>query len=98
MTPTRREFLWAAGAATSAWALLQAQGIEWTAEQVAEAGWAPGLEARLTSTCLLCPARCGIQGRIVDGRLVRITGNPLHPMSRGGVCPRGIGGRNSRFS
>jgi anaerobic selenocysteine-containing dehydrogenase len=24
--------------------------------------------------------------------LVRITGNPLHPMSRGGVCPRGIAG------
>jgi anaerobic selenocysteine-containing dehydrogenase len=92
VTQTRREFLWAAGAATSAWALLQAQGIEWTAEQVAEAGWAPGVEARLASTCLLCPARCGIQGRLVDGKLVRIIGNPLHPMSRGGVCPRGIGG------
>ena len=92
MTQTRREFLWAAGAAATGWALLQAQGVEWTGEQLAEAGWAPGLEDRLTSTCLLCPARCGIQGRIVDGRLVRITGNPLHPMNRGGVCPRGIGG------
>jgi anaerobic selenocysteine-containing dehydrogenase len=28
----------------------------------------------------------------VDGKLVRIAGNPLHPMSRGGVCPGGIAG------
>jgi len=92
VTQTRREFLWTAGAAATVWALQQTEGVEWTAEQVAEAGWAPGLENRLNSTCLVCPARCGIQGRIVDGRLVRIAGNPLHPMSRGGLCPRGIGG------
>jgi anaerobic selenocysteine-containing dehydrogenase len=28
----------------------------------------------------------------VDGNLVEIGGNPLHPMSRGGVCPRGVAG------
>jgi anaerobic selenocysteine-containing dehydrogenase len=28
----------------------------------------------------------------VDGRLVRILGNPSHPLSQGGVCPRGIAG------
>ncbi|HEY5647199.1 MAG TPA: molybdopterin-dependent oxidoreductase, partial [Pseudomonadales bacterium] len=27
-----------------------------------------------------------------DGNLVRIAGNPLHPMSRGGLCPRGVAG------
>lgn len=93
MTQTRREFLWTAGAAAAAWALYQEQGgVHWTAEQAAEAGWEPGIEASLNSACFVCPARCGIRGRVVDGRLVRITGNPLHPMSRGGLCPRGIGG------
>jgi len=28
----------------------------------------------------------------VDGNLVRIMGSRIHPMSRGGVCPRGIAG------
>jgi len=92
VTQTRREFLWTAGATAAAWALYQGQGVHWTAEQVAEAGWEPGVEASLSSVCFVCPARCGLRGRVVDGRLVRITGNPLHPMSRGGLCPRGIGG------
>lgn len=90
--PTRRDFLWTAGAGAATWALLQSPAVEWTAEQAAEAGWEPGVEDRLRSACLICPARCGIQGRVVDGRLVRILGNPLHPVSRGGLCPRGIGG------
>ncbi len=54
--------------------------------------WAPEQEERLASACLLCPSRCGIRGRVVDGRLVRIDGNPLHPLSRGGLCPRGAAG------
>jgi anaerobic selenocysteine-containing dehydrogenase len=88
----RREFVWTAGAAAAALAAYQAHDVRWTAEQVAEAGWEPGVEERRNSVCLVCPARCGIRGRIVDGRLVHIIGNPLHPMSRGGLCPRGVGG------
>jgi anaerobic selenocysteine-containing dehydrogenase len=51
--------------------------------------WSPGAEGFVPSTCLLCPSHCGILGRVVDGRLVRIDGNPLHPVSRGGLCPKG---------
>ncbi len=92
MNPTRREFLWTAGTAAAALAASQAPGIHWTTEQEEEAGWEPGIEERQSSACLVCPARCGIRGRTVDGRLVSVTGNPLHPMSRGGLCPRGVGG------
>ena len=92
MKQNRREFVWTAGAAAAAFAALQARDVQWTAEQIEEAGWEPGVEERRNSVCLVCPARCGIRGRTVDGRLVRITGNPFHPMSRGGLCPRGIGG------
>lgn len=54
--------------------------------------WRPGDEQSVPSTCLLCPSHCGIVGRLVDGSLVSIDGNPLHPVSRGGVCPKGKAG------
>jgi len=92
MSTTRRAFLWTVGAAGAALTLPEAGEVFWSAEQVPDPGWAPGIETRRVSSCLLCPARCGIRGRVVDGRLVRISGNPLHPMSVGGVCPRGVAG------
>jgi anaerobic selenocysteine-containing dehydrogenase len=55
-------------------------------------GWSPGLEERINSACLICPGRCGIRGRVVDGHLVGINGSPLHPVNQGGLCPRGIAG------
>lgn len=92
---TRREFVWTMGAAAAAYGLQDLpdeNGIFWSPEPKVELGWAPGLEEFRTSTCLICPSRCGIRGRLVDGRLVRVVGNQLHPLSRGGVCPRGIAG------
>ena len=90
--PTRREFIWTAGGAAAAFALQGVPDIQWTPAQVEDAGWEPGIEVLQNSACLLCPSRCGIRGRVVDGRLVGIRGNPFHPLSRGGVCPRGIAG------
>lgn len=92
MTQSRREFLWSAGAVGAAWALVRNGGVQWSASEANEPEWMPGTEARTNSTCLLCPSRCGIRGRVVDGNLVQIAGNPLHPMSQGGLCPRGIAG------
>ncbi len=54
--------------------------------------WRPGTETFVPSTCLLCPAHCGIRARLVDGVLTRIDGNPLHPVSQGGLCPKGQAG------
>jgi anaerobic selenocysteine-containing dehydrogenase len=54
--------------------------------------WAPGEQTFVASTCLLCPAHCGIRVRLVDGRPVRIDGNPLHPVNQGGLCPKGHAG------
>ena len=93
MSQTRREFVWTMGAASAALALRgKTNGVSWTRQEIPEASWQPGIEKHLSSTCMICPARCGIRGRVVDGRLVRISGNRLHPMSRGGLCPRGIAG------
>jgi anaerobic selenocysteine-containing dehydrogenase len=54
--------------------------------------WSAGDQELVPSTCLLCPSHCGILGRVVDGSLVSIDGNPLHPVSRGGLCPKGKAG------
>ncbi|MEW5982124.1 MAG: molybdopterin-dependent oxidoreductase [Acidobacteriota bacterium] len=54
--------------------------------------WEPGEETFVPSTCLLCPAHCGIRARLMDGRPTRIDGNPLHPVSQGGLCPKGRAG------
>lgn len=41
------------------------------------------------STCRQCPAGCGIIVRIMNGRALKIEGNPEHPLNRGKLCPRG---------
>ncbi len=54
-------------------------------------GWlAPiGEEHIVTSVCSLCPAGCGLLGRVVDGKLVKLEGNPMHPVNQGALCPKG---------
>ena len=41
------------------------------------------------STCRECPAGCGIIARNREGRVVKVEGNPLHPLNRGKLCMRG---------
>jgi len=53
-----------------------------------------GQALSVPSTCLLCPAGCGILGQVSDGRLMKIQGNPNHPNNRGKVCSRGQAGAN----
>ncbi|MBI5967307.1 MAG: molybdopterin-dependent oxidoreductase [Deltaproteobacteria bacterium] len=52
------------------------------------------MPSTIASTCLLCPAGCGILGEVHEGRLVKITGNPKHPNNRGKICSRGHAGVN----
>ncbi|MGB8299293.1 MAG: molybdopterin-dependent oxidoreductase [Polyangia bacterium] len=52
-------------------------------------GSRPGEERWVLSTCALCNAGCGIKVRVVEGRAVKIEGNPDHPVNRGGLCSRG---------
>jgi len=92
MTQTRREFLWAMSAAAGGLAFQGIPDVIWSPQAGPDVGWTPGIETWPISTCLLCPARCGIKGRVVDGRLVHLIGNPRHPTSRGGLCPRGVAG------
>jgi thiosulfate reductase/polysulfide reductase chain A len=44
------------------------------------------------SVCEVCFWKCGIQGHAQGDRLTKIQGSPLHPLSNGKLCPRGVGG------
>ncbi len=41
------------------------------------------------STCRECPAGCGVLAKNRDGRVIKLEGNPLHPVNRGKLCARG---------
>ncbi|UCE53311.1 MAG: 4Fe-4S dicluster domain-containing protein [Desulfobacterales bacterium] len=41
------------------------------------------------STCRECPAGCGVLAKNREGRIVKIEGNPLHPINQGKICMRG---------
>jgi molybdopterin-containing oxidoreductase family iron-sulfur binding subunit len=47
-----------------------------------KAGW-------YASTCRECPAGCGILAKNREGRVIKVEGNPLHPVNRGRLCMRG---------
>ncbi len=70
---------------------------------LAAAGFAPLLERaradaarkgvqRIPTYCDLCFWKCGAIASVRDGALWKIEGNPLDPLSRGRLCPRGTGG------
>ena len=45
-------------------------------------------EKWIATSCLNCPARCAIRVRTVNGKAVKVTGNPLSLVSEGKICPR----------
>ncbi len=93
---TRREFLTTLGVAAGGGALAFAPdfavkafrltwGEDWVEVPGGPASWA-------ISVCRQCPGGCGIRVRMVGDRPVKIEGNPLHPVNRGKLCPKGQAG------
>jgi anaerobic selenocysteine-containing dehydrogenase len=44
------------------------------------------------SVCLNCSTVCGIQGYVIDGKLVKVSGNPLDPNNGKSLCAKGQSG------
>ena len=53
--------------------------------------WATPEEVLLPSICQQCPGGCGLMVRTLDGEVAGISGNPLHPINRGTLCPKAFG-------
>lgn len=58
----------------------------------------PGIESMKLSICRQCPAGCGLRVRIVDGDAKKLDGNPLCPVSRGTLCPKGQAGLEDLYN
>jgi len=65
---------------------------KWSQFPVAENPTEPGVEKWVPTVCGQCMGGCGILVRVIDGWAVNIAGNPLHPVNRGTLCPKGIAG------
>jgi molybdopterin-containing oxidoreductase family iron-sulfur binding subunit len=86
----RRDFLKLAGlGVAAATAGCSSQADKLIPYLVAPNDILPGVPYWYASTCTECSAGCGILAKSREGRVVKIEGNPEHPVSRGGLCARG---------
>jgi anaerobic selenocysteine-containing dehydrogenase/Fe-S-cluster-containing dehydrogenase component len=49
----------------------------------------PGEATWYATTCRECPAGCGMLAKNRDGHIIKVEGNPNHPINHGRLCPRG---------
>ncbi len=47
------------------------------------------MEKIVRSICQACHCNCGVMVRVLDGKVVGISGDPDHPMNRGFICVKG---------
>src|SRR3990172_5812338 len=89
----RRDFLKLSGGAVAGIAL--ASGLAKEIKKLAQGEGSrpkPGVEKWVNTVCQSCPGGCGIRVRLINGRAVKIDGNPYHPVNRGKLCPKGQAG------
>jgi thiosulfate reductase/polysulfide reductase chain A len=87
---SRRRFLKLTGAAVSMAAA--AGGLATGARALAGKAEAPRGLRTIPTYCDICFWKCGAIAYVQDGQLWKVEGNPLDPLSRGRLCPRGTGG------
>jgi anaerobic selenocysteine-containing dehydrogenase/Fe-S-cluster-containing dehydrogenase component len=55
-------------------------------------GIVPGVASYFSTVCRECPAGCGLVAKNRDGRVIKLEGNPDHPVNAGALCIRGQAG------
>ncbi|MGD0289988.1 MAG: molybdopterin-dependent oxidoreductase [Candidatus Binataceae bacterium] len=88
---SRRSFLKLAATASAAAAI---PGCEPAARKlipyvVPDENVIPGVPTFYATTCAECSAGCGIVARVMEGRVIKLEGNPIDPISQGAICARG---------
>jgi thiosulfate reductase / polysulfide reductase chain A len=82
---SRRNFLKVAGAVAATGAVAEAQPFP--------PGWKGDTRVELIPTnCEMCFWRCGVLAEVQDGKLLKLQGNPAHPLTKGKLCARGNAG------
>ena len=91
-TLTRRNFLAVAGAAAAACAVAGCSNMEQTdlsATGTEEATEEEAVEI-VHSSCRACISNCGVLVHVKDGRVIKVEGDPIDPMSKGRICAKGL--------
>jgi anaerobic selenocysteine-containing dehydrogenase len=91
MSLKRRDFLKIVSTSALALPLLDCSSNGYFSS-VRDGKWTPKDESWVQSVCQACPGGCGILVRVVDGKAVKIEGNPAHPGNRGALCASGQAG------
>jgi len=58
----------------------------------------PGVGVWYASTCTQCAAACGIHGRVREGRVLKLEGNPESPVNKGKLCMMGQAGVQGHYN
>lgn len=58
----------------------------------------PGIGVWYASTCLQCPAGCGVHGRVREGRALKLEGNPGTSLNKGKLCQMGQAALQSHYN
>ncbi len=97
----RRDFIVLAAAGSAATLTLQGCGTQGDYARplfVANDKYVPGVDYWHATVCKECRAGCGLIARKRDGRVNKIDGNPLHPVSAGKTCVRGQAALNRLYN
>jgi anaerobic selenocysteine-containing dehydrogenase len=91
---SRRDFLKVAGAGIAAGAILTGCGpdsryVKRTPYTKMPEYTYNGLSTFYATTCRECPAGCGLVARTMQGRALKVEGNPFNPVNLGKTCSRG---------
>ncbi len=85
---SRRAFLGTVAAAGAG-----AMVVRPSAAAVHPPGWSGTKRVHKVATiCEMCFWRCGVLASVQDGKVVRVEGNPDHPLNKGKLCARGNAG------
>jgi thiosulfate reductase/polysulfide reductase chain A len=87
---SRRRFLQISAATFGAAAATIPLRSSWAAAEALAA--TKGELKVIPTTCDMCFWKCGALAYVRDGKLWKVEGNPLDPLSRGRLCTRGTGG------
>ncbi|MHC1729181.1 MAG: molybdopterin-dependent oxidoreductase [Syntrophobacteraceae bacterium] len=87
MAVTRREFIKITGAMAGS-----GVGAGLLPSGLAADSRSDSLEEGTATVCEMCHWYCGALAKVVDGKVVKLDGNPNHPNSRGKLCARGNAG------
>jgi len=58
----------------------------------------PGISVYFNSTCAQCDAGCNIAGRVREGRVLKVEGNPASTINRGKTCGLGQAGVQAHYN